>query len=164
MTAVDRRPVRLSRWVSAFAGSLTLVMSAFYSWPALGIGAIGVLLLWIGLVRGTPGAITTGTFGLFVAAVAAGVQNAPIVSVLASVVLAVVAWDTGGNAIGIGEQLGRSAETTRIEIVHSVASLTVGVITAGIGYAIYRFGAGGQPIGAVVFLTLGAVLLVAALD
>lgn len=164
MTVVNRRPARISRWLSGFAGVLALVMSGFYSWPALLVGALGAVILYAGLLRGMTGAVTTGAFGLFIAAILAGVQRAPVLPVLTSVTLAVVAWDIGGNAISIGEQLGRDAETTRIEIVHSVASLTVGVVTAGIGYAIYWVGTGGQPVAAVVFLVLGAVLLIATLD
>ncbi len=161
---VDRRPTALGRWISGFAGVVTLVTSGFYSWPALGVGAVGVVVLWGGLLRGARSLVTAGAFGLFVASVLAGVQGAPIVPVLASVVLAVVAWDAGGNAISIGEQLGRSAETARIEIVHSSSTLAVGVVTGGVGFGLYRFGTGGQPVAAVVFLLLGAVLLVATLD
>jgi hypothetical protein len=150
--------------VAALAGGLAFVMSGFYSWPALIVGAIGLVLLWAGLVRGSTATVTTGAFGVFIAAITAGSQSAPVIPVLASIVLAVVAWDTGGNAISIGNQLGRSANTIRIEIVHIGATLIVGVLTAGVGYAIYLFGTGDQPVVAVVFLLLGAVLLIATLD
>lgn len=164
MTVVDRRPARIGRWLSGFAGVLAVVTSGFYSWSALAVGGVGLVVLWAGLLRGTRSAVTTGSFGLFVAAVAAGTRGAPVPPVLGSVVLTVVAWDAGGNAIGIGEQLGRDAGTARIEIVHSAATLAVGAVTAGVGYAVYRFGTGGQPVAAVVFLVFGALLLVAALD
>lgn len=164
MTIIDRRPAGLSRGLSAFTGSFALVMSGFYSWPALIVGTMGIIILWAGLARGTNSTVTTGAFGLFLAAVIAGAQNAPISPILASVVLVVVAWDTGSNAISVGEQLGRSTNTIRIEIVHILASITVGVVTASVGYAIYWFGAGGQPATAVVFLLLGAILLIATLD
>ena len=161
---VDRRPASLGRGMSAFAGSVALVTSGFYSWPALALGTAGALVLWAGLLRGTRSMVTIGAFGLFVASVIAGAQAAPIVPVLTSVVLAVVAWDAGSNAISIGEQLGRSADTTRIEVVHGAATLATGTLTAGLGYAIYRFATGGQPVAAVAFLLLGTVLLVATLD
>ncbi|MFB6228779.1 MAG: hypothetical protein ABEH88_09515 [Halobacteriales archaeon] len=161
---VDRRPASLGRGISAFAGSVALVTGGFYSWPALVLGAAGTLVLWAGLLRGTRSMVTTGAFGLFVAAMIAGAQAAPIVPVLASVVLTVVAWDAGSNAISVGEQLGRSADTTRIEAVHGAATLAVGTLTAAVGYAVYRFATGGQPVAAVAFLLLGAVLLVATLD
>lgn len=164
MMAVDRGPARLSQGIAVFASSLALVTCGFYSWPALFVGGLGVVVLWAGLHRGSRGAVTTGAFGLFVAAVIAGAQSAPVVPVLASTVLVVVTWDVGGNAISIGDQLGRAAETTRIEAVHSLATLTVGALTATVGYAVYWFGTGGQPVAAVAFLLLGAVLLIATLD
>lgn len=161
---VDRRPAPLSRWLSAITGVFPVVMSGFYSWPALVVGATGVFILWAGLLRGRTSTITTGAFGLFLGPVIAGTQGAPVVTTLASIVLTVVAWETGGNAVSIGKQLGRSAETVRIEVVHTGASLAVGVVTAGIGYAIYWFGADDQPLAAVIFLLLGAVLLIETLD
>jgi hypothetical protein len=139
-------------------------MSGFYSWPALIVGSIGLVILAVGLVRGTTSTVTTGAFGLFIAAVISGTQSAPVLPILGSIVFAVVAWDTGGNAISIGEQLGRSANTLRIEIIHSVVSITVGVVIVGVGYAIYRVSAGGQPVAAGVFLLLGAILFIATLD
>ncbi len=139
-------------------------MGGFYSWPALALGAAGLLTLWVGLLRGTRPVVTTGAFGLFVASVVAGAQAAPVVPVLGGVVLAVVTWDAGTNAISIGDQLGRSPDTTRIEVVHTAATLTVGTLTAAGGYAIYRFATGGQPVAAVAFLLVGAVLLIATLD
>lgn len=164
MTAVDRGPATTSRWLSAFAGLLALVTGGFYSWIGLAVGAVGLVVLVGGLARGTNRYVSSGAFGLFLAAVVAGTQGAPVPSVLAGVVLSVVAWDVGGNALGLGRQLGRDAKTRRIELLHAAASLTVGVVTASIGYGVYWFSAGGQPAGAVVLLVLGAVLLVATLD
>ena len=164
MTAIDRRPARLSSGVAALAGWLAVVTSGFYSWAALALGGVGVVLLWAGLLRGWRSAVTTGAFGLVLGGVVAGAQHGPVLPVVTSVALAVVAWDVGGTAISVGEQLGRDARTTRIEVVHAAASLAVGAVTAGVGYAVYRFGTGGQPVAAVAFLVLGAVLLIAALE
>ena len=164
MTAVDRRPAGFSRSVSGFFGCLAFVASGFYSWPALLVGGVGLLILASGLVRAMRPAVTTGSFGLFFASVVAGTQGAPVGSVLASVVFVVVAWDVGANAISIGAQLGRSAETIRIEAVHATATLVVGVGTAGIGYGIYQLGTGGHPLAAITFLLLGAILLIGTLD
>lgn len=164
MTEVDRGPAALSRSLSAFAGVLGLVTSGFYSWIGLSIGVVGLVVLTVGLVRGETPVVTVGSFGLFLGAVVTGAQGAPVAPVLAGVVLAVVAWDVGGNAISIGQQLGRSADTVRIELLHAGASLAVGTLSAGIGYGVYWFGASGQPVPAVVFLLLGAVLLIATLD
>lgn len=163
MTTIDRGPTRVGRWTSAVAGVVAFVTSGFYSWSALAVGTIGLGLLLVGVVRGAKGAVTTGAFGLLVAGVLAGSAGAPVPPILASVVFTVLAWDTGGNAIGVGEQLGRSADTARIEIVHAVGTLAVGVLTAAVGSGVYWFAAGGQPVAAVVFLLLGALLLLGTL-
>lgn len=164
MKAIQRTPARLSSWVSGSAAFVALGASGFYSWPALAVGTMGVLLLIIGLVRGANAAVTTGAFGLFVGGIIAGVQSAPVVPVLISVTFSVLAWDVGGNAISIGKQLGRDADTRRIETVHLTASGVVGVVTVGVSYGLYQTGTGEQPVTALFFLLIAAVLLVEALS
>jgi hypothetical protein len=161
--AINRTPVRLSSWVSVSAALVALGSSGFYSWPALAVGTLELVLLAVGLVRGANTGVTLGAFGLFVGAIAAGIRGAPIVPVLLSVTLSVVAWDVGGSAISIGKQLGQDADTMRIEAVHVATSVGIGVITAGIGYGLYRAGTGEQPVAALVFLLIAAVLLTEAL-
>lgn len=163
MTEVRRAPARLSRWGSVSVALLALAASGFYSWLGLVAGTAGLAVLVVGLVRGEHGAVTGGAFGLFLGAITAGVQGAPVLAVLLSVTCSVVAWDSGGNAISIGEQLGRDADTRRIEAVHMTASGGVGVVTAGTGYGLYLAGTGGHPVAALVFLLVAAVLLVEAL-
>ena len=107
--------------------------------------------------------VTIGAFGLFVGGIIAGIQSAPVVPVLISVTFSVLAWDVGGSAISIGKQLGRDADTRRIEAVHMTASGAVGMVTAGVGYGLYQTGAGEQSVAALVFLLIAAVLLVEAL-
>lgn len=164
MNKINRSPTRLSSWVAVSAAFVALGSSGFYSWPALGIGTAGFVLLVVGVVRGMPGGVTIGAFGLFMGAIIAGVRGVPVIPVLISVTTAVLAWDIGGSAISIGNQLGRDADTTRIETVHITASMSVGVVTTGVGYGLYQTGTGGQPVAAVIFLLIAAVLLVEALD
>lgn len=159
MKTSARSSVRLSRGVSIVLAVIAWGVSGFYSWPALGLGTPGLVILAVGLVRGRRGLVTVGTFGLFLGAVVAGIQHSPVASVLLSVTCTVLAWDIGSMAISIGTQLGRKAETTRLETIHIVASVSIGVVTAGIGYGLYQSGTGGQPITAVGFLLLAAVLL-----
>jgi len=163
VTAVSRGPTRLSGWVSASAAVVAVVSSGFYSWAALVVGTLGLTLVAVGLVRGARAAVTVGAFGLFVGGIVAGVRGAPVVPVLVGVTCSVLAGDVGASAISIGRQLGRDADTTRLEAVHVTASVAVGVGTAGVGYGLYRAGTGEQPIAALVFLLLAAVLLVEAL-
>lgn len=164
MSAVDRSPARLGRGVSVGAGLLALLSVGLYSRPALAVGAPGLVLLVVGLIRGSDAAVTVGAFGLFAGAILAGARGAPVAPVLVSVTSAVLAWDAGGSAIGVGNQLGRDADTRRLEAVHLTASALVGAVTAGAGFGLYRAGTGGRPAAALVLLLVAAVLLVAALD
>ncbi|AUX09806.1 hypothetical protein AArcSl_2181 [Halalkaliarchaeum desulfuricum] len=161
---IDRSSTTVGSGLSAFAALFSFVVTGFYSWGGLLAGAVGLVLLLAGLVRGTTAPVTIGGFGLVIAGIVAGAQGAPVVSVLAGVVFAVIAWDAAGLAIGLGKQLGRGADTTRLELFHVAGSLAVGIVSAGIGYAIYVFATGGQPVGAVVFLLVGTLLLLVVLE
>jgi|AntDeeMinimDraft_4_1070355.scaffolds.fasta_scaffold00122_6 hypothetical protein len=163
MNRVDREPAQLSSLISGSAAVVAFGVSAFYSWPALVVGAIGLVLVVVGLVRGLYNAVTVGAFGLFVAGILTGVQTTAVSPVLISVTAAVLAWDIGTNAISIGSQLGREADTRRIEVVHVVASIGVGVVTSSVGYGLYVTGTSDQPITALFFLLIAAVLLLESL-
>lgn len=164
MTKIDRDPVRLSSWVAVSVAVISLVASGFFSWSALAVGSVGLTLVGAGIGFGRTGGVTGGAFGLLVAALIAGTQGAPVVWVLLGVAAAVVAWDVGCTAISVGKQLGRAADTRRLEVVHLAASVGVGVVTTGAGYGLYQVGTGRQPVGALLFLLVAAVLLVVALE
>lgn len=161
---VDRRPARSSRGVALAAGLSAVATSGAYAPGALGVGALGVLMLAAGLVRGRDAAVTLGAAGLVAGAVVAGVRGAPAAPVLVAVTASVVAWDAGGTATSVGRQLGRAADTRRVEAVHAGASIAVGAVTAAVGYAVFQTATGGQPAAALVFALLAAALLVVALD
>ena len=161
---IDRSPTRLGRWATTGAGVVALASVGLYSWPALAAGTLGLSLLLVGLVRGTGGLVDGGAFALFVGAVLAGAEGAPVLPVLVGVAAAVLAWDFGGTAIGVGAQLGREADTVRLEAAHLGASTAVGVTVLGVGFGLYRVGTGGQPIAALLLLVIAAVLLVEALS
>jgi hypothetical protein len=144
--------------------AIALAASGFYSWLGLAVGTGGLVVLGVGVARGSTGGVTLGAFAVFVGTIFAGIRGAPVLPILVSAATVVLAWDVGRNAISIGTQLGRSAETTRLEVVHVAASSGVAVITVGVGYGLYTVGTGDQPVAAVVFLLLAAVLLVAALE
>lgn len=164
MSRIDRSPAPLGRRLSLVVGLVAVLSGGLYSWLALALGATGFLTLSVGLVRGTDRPVTIGAAGLAGGALAAGVEGAPVPAVLISVVAAIVAWDVAGNALGVGRQLGREAETGRLEAVHAATSAAVGLATAGAGYGLYRAGTGEQPVAALVFLLVAAVLLLETLD
>lgn len=164
MSRLDRTPTPFGRWVAVSAALVALVSSGLSSWPALGLGAAGLTLVGVGLHRGTDAAVTVGAVCLLAGSLVAAVDGAAPALVLVAVTASVVAWDVGGTAIGLGAHLGRDADVVRLEAVHAGASVAVGAVTAGVGYGLYRAGTGGHPMVALLFLTLAAVALVAALD
>ena len=130
MTAIDRGPTRLSSGVAVAAAVVGFLLSGPYSWVALAAGGLGVFLVVAGVVGGRHAAVTAGCAGLVVGSIAAAQAGTPALFGLGSAVAALVAWDAGGTAIDLGAQLGRDAETTRLELVHAGSTALVGVVTA----------------------------------
>ena len=95
-----------------------------------GLVGLGVLGAGLAPVRGGRARllVKAGAAGLFGTVVLAGLfrSGEPSVVLLAGVG-AVVAWDAGEHAIGVGEQLGPAASTWRCELPHVVATALVGV-------------------------------------
>ena len=158
-----RRPTRLSGAVAVGAGLVAVSAGGFYSWIALAAGALGLLLVVVGLARAAPVVVSLGAVGLLACGLAAGVRGAPAWATLTSVAATVLAWDAGRTAISVGRQLGREADTRRLELVHAGASAAVAAVTAGVGYGLFRVATGGQPVAALVLFLLAAVLLVEAI-
>ncbi len=163
MEPVSRRPRLLSASVAVLAGLVTVGAAGFYSWNAIALGAVGVFLLAAGLATARNGIVTGGAAALVVSAFLAGLAGAPPVPLLLAAIAAILAGDLGNTAIGLGAQLGTDARTYRLEATHMGASGFVGVLTGGLGYGLFQVGAGGQPIVALVFLVVAAVLLVEAI-
>lgn len=156
---VDRSPARFSATLALFAAAVAVVATALASVPATALGGLGTLAVAFGVVAGHRRAVTLGAVGLFSGAAMAGVFGAPPGPAIVAAAAAVVAWDVGGNAISVGEHLGREAPTRRGEVAHAAASAAVAATTAGFGYVLYRLSTGGQPVGALVFLLVGAVVI-----
>lgn len=160
---IDRSPALLSTLLSATAAAVSAGTSALASSLGLAAGAAGFLVVVLGLIRGSRRAVTLGAAALLVAALAGGLSTAIPLLLLLGVIAAVLAWDFGEQAINVGEQLGRETDTIRLEVTHAAASTVVGVGAGGLGYAIYLGASGGQPVTALVFLLLAAVVLTSAL-
>jgi len=98
--------------------------------------ALGAVLTADSLPEGS-GAVGRGAALLFVAALgAADAGVGPLLTLVAGAA-ALFVWDVGENGVEVGRQLGREAETSRGEFVHSGASALV----AG-GAVAVAFGAG----------------------
>jgi len=155
---VERRPVRRSRGLALVAASVA-VLTSILTVPGLGLGAAGFLGVLAGTLRPSRGLLDGG-----VAALGAGVllsaATTPLAGLsLAGAVAAVLAWDLGEHAIGLGEQLGHEAPTRRGELAHAAASTGVGLAAAVVGYVVYRVAWGGQPLAALLLLLFAALFL-----
>lgn len=163
MTDVTRRPATLSRGAAIGGAIIAVLASGAGSIYGVGIGVFGLALLSFGLVRGDRDGIDIGALAIFAGVVAGGLQGESVELTVIATIGTVLAWDLGHDAIDLGNQLGREAKTTRLEAVHIVSSLLIGLVAATVGYGVYSFAAGGQPIAGVVLLVLAAAFLVVAL-
>lgn len=159
---VTHRPPWLSVAVSLFAAVVACASVALSRPVGLAPAALGVLALAAGLSLGARRGVTLGAVGLFGGVLLAGAQGGGPEALVLGLLGTVVAWDVGEHAVGLGEQLGREATTTRSELVHAAASLAVGAAGATLGYGVFLVAAGGQPTTALVFLLIGVVALAAA--
>lgn len=160
---IDRSPTRVSQLLSIIAASVAVGASALFG----GVGAFGCLLgllfVTVGVVRGTRRFVTIGGFALLVGILAGSLVSAPPELLIPGAIATVLAWDFGEQAINVGEQLGREADTQTLEIMHAASSTVVGVAAGGIGYGMYLAGSGGQPMTALVFLLIAVLALTSAL-
>ncbi|WP_267642764.1 DUF7519 family protein [Haloarchaeobius amylolyticus] len=167
MTAeIDHRPARLSAMVALGAGAFAALAAILTASVGVLGGALGMLALAPGVVLGSRRLVHLGAVGLLAGLVFAGATGtAPSAELLMLVgtTATVLAWDVGQNAIGLGEQLGREAETTRAELAHIGGSAVVGTLTGGVAYAVYQVATEGQPVSALALLLLAVVILTTAL-
>lgn len=160
---VDRSPTRTSGRIAVAAVAVGALALAAGSPASLALGVPGVAAVAVGVRRGNRDVVSAGAFGLFLAALLAGVASAPVGPTLLGAGLAVLAWDAGGNAIELGEQIGRDAPTREAELAHVSGTATVAATAGGLGYAFYAVSGGGRPVTALVLLCFAAVLLASGL-
>lgn len=161
---VEREPTDQSRVLAVAAGTVATVIVAGYAPVAGAVAVVGLLGVVLGVVRGLHGAVTVGAATILGGVLYAGVNGAPPLPLVLGVAATVLAWDLGGFSIDLGEQLGREADTRRLEAVHAGGSVAVAAVTAGLGYGVYATATGGQPVGAVLLLLLAGMFVVGALD
>ncbi|WP_435360522.1 DUF7519 family protein [Haloarchaeobius sp. DFWS5] len=163
---IDRRPARLSALVALGAGALAALAAVLTGSAGVIGAAIGMAALAPGVVLGSRRLVHIGAVGLFgglVFAGATGTAPAAELLMLVGTTGTVLAWDVGQNAIGIGEQLGRGADTSRAELAHVGGSTVVGILTAGSAFGVYQVATEGQPLTALALMILAVVILTTAL-
>lgn len=144
--------------VALALGSAVLVvgLTAFGS-VALPVGVAGLVLVAVGLRRGTPPA-TRGGSGLLVAAVAiAGFGGVPPIPTLLAGVLAVVVWDASTDT-----RVATAYDTDGRTALARTASVGIGTFLAAVWvYATYLFARSGRPTVVLLALVVGGLVLTA---
>jgi len=159
----DDGPAYLSAGLAlALAGVATLGLLTA-SATGLVAGVVAVALLAPGVTLGERRLVDGGAAALLLGVAAAGIEGAPPVSLVVAAVATVAAWDAGENAISVGEQLGRAADTRRAELVHAGATLGLAAGTGALGVAAFTFTTSSQPTATVATLVVAVIALTAAL-
>lgn len=163
MTDLRREPTRLAS-VAAFVcglGALGTLIPG--SGVPVALGAAGLAIFAWGIRRDRLFGLDLGPFVLFGGVLQAGVRTGSVELALAGTAFAVLTWDFGHTARDLGHQLGRDAETTRLEVVRILASVGTAIVTATLGYTIYLAGVGGGSNAALALLLLAVLFATMAL-
>lgn len=103
--------------------------------------------------------ISAGTGLVLVSVITSlGVYETDTTGVLVGGIATILAWDLGEQAVNIGEQIGREAATTRVELVHGGVTAGVGVLAVGGVLVVRSFDVTGVPLTGLAGL-LGAGLM-----
>lgn len=166
----DSGPVEPTRRPSAASAAIA-VCAAFAAVGALlpilsiglGLTVVGAVSVVVG-VAGTRRRYVTLGSGLQAAGIIlAAVTGTAVLQIVIALGAAVVAWDVGQHAIGVGKQVGAGAVVMRGEIVRALASVAVVVATIAIATIIYSVVGGEYPVTALGSLLLAAVLFLVVL-
>lgn len=141
--------------------------------PLVGLAALLLAFAALGRLRAIPqraAPAAVASAGLVLAGAAAGVQNASPGFVFGLVAAGMVAWDAGEHGVGLAAELGRTARTARVELVHVAVSVGVGVLAYyaalelhGLTAGVASTGSAAAGLVAFVAAGVGLVALVAAL-
>lgn len=159
MTGAEYAPARLSSRIAIGCSALALLSVGVWYRPGLLLGAGGLVCVAAGVYRGSRTLLGAALGCVTVASVSATVAGAPVEAALVALVAGVVAWDAGLRAITLGEQLGRAATTTRLEVTHAAASGLVGVGSVGVTYLLFDRVSVSYPLVSVVAFAGGVVVL-----
>lgn len=158
---VSHSPATISSVVAVAAGLMAVLASGLFSILALGLGLFGLAGIAAGLfVVESKRAVDAGSAIVFLAVIVSGIYGNTAPFLLLGALGTILAFDMGNNAFSVGGQLSEQTRTQRGELAHVAASVAFGAIAAGLAYAVYLVGAGGQSVAVLAGLLLGALLLV----
>lgn len=156
-------PTRISASLALASAGMAAVTALGGSGWWIFLAPTGAVLVATGLHLRVRHVLAAGCASLVAAALVTALGGGAPMRPVFAVAAALVAWDLGEHAIALGEQLGRRADTARLELLHaagSVAVATAGAGTASLGFLLAR---GGRPELALVSLLFGVIALLTAL-
>ncbi|QLH81135.1 DUF7519 family protein [Halosimplex pelagicum] len=159
--SVDRSPARTSARLAVALAAVAALWLPTTGGRALGL--VGTALVAVGALRGRRRRVTAGAVALVAGVASAGLAGAPVLPLVGATLCSLLAWDAGRYGITVGEQLGRGASTTRLELAHVAATAAVGTAAALLGTAAYLVVDTGTDGVAVVVLLVGVGLVLSAL-
>lgn len=152
MNEFDQRPSTVAG-ACALGAALVATAAAMAGAPSsIALTLLGTALFAAGLHSGVSVAFDLGPFILFAGVLQSGVQGGSVVLTLVATIAVVVAWDLGHTARDIGSQLGRDATTVRLELARVLVTLSVGVFSTTIGYAVFTVARSGDSNAAIAAL------------
>lgn len=143
----------------AAVASMFVFLASTTSSTALGLSGAGAALMVYGTQSGERRFVTLGGGALFLAVVFAGTAGLDTRYALLAAAAAVVAYDAGEHAVSLGHDVGQDGHFGTALFVHVAITAAVALVVAAFSYAIYEYGPGSLPVGALVALLGGGVLL-----
>lgn len=144
---------------SVGAGLSSLVVAGLVTESRLAVvvAGAGVVCLVAGLWRTDRRFVTLGVLAQLCSVIYVGVNRTAGWLLLAAMPVA-LAWGMASVAVRLGQQIGRTGETLRVELVHGVGTLTALVFAGGYSYVAFRSVTGTQsPL--VVAILLGSLVV-----
>lgn len=143
---------------------IVAVVATQLSMPAVVVTAVGAVVMPVAVGVGADRMHAIGACAAVVGVLLAGLGGTPPVLVLLGVTAAVLAWDVGEHALGLGRQIGRRAESRRAMVSHVLTSSGFAIALVVVSTAVFRLARGGQSVAAAVLLAGAAALLAVLID
>lgn len=160
---VVHRPARESVAL-ALAPGVVATLGLAIDLVAFAVGLAGLAVTAVATSRGSRVGVTAGTGLLFGATLYVGIAaTAPAVVMLVTAGV-VVTWTTAQHVVGLGDHLGRDAPVRRSVLVHLGGATVTTLSAGGLALVVYFFAAATLPPSALVFLVVGAAVLIYALE
>ncbi|WP_158854922.1 hypothetical protein [Halorhabdus sp. CUG00001] len=131
--------------------------------PAFAVGLAGALPALLGTALGSRRILGLGVLVLSGGTLLAGSEGLPVPFLSAAMIGTVLVWDVGEQSINVAAQIGRAGDLDRPIFVHAAISSLGAMGVAVPVYILYSVAVGGQPVGTLLLLLIGAGFIISSL-